>query len=325
MLNKSEDTNIYTNKPDKSVRLGRFIGPIFLYYVLSIFAQLLWGLWALPKILVDFIKENEQVIEMMPEGYESLALWDLLYVFINGVDEDGYFEFFDALIFSALNNVGVITVLSAILAIPCFLFLMKRDRVKNRVYMFHSDLKWKAPRYGWIILGSVVLCIALNSLITLSNLEQLSASYEETAEALYAISLPLQVVGLGIFVPIFEELLYRGIFYNRLKVNLPKYSAIGVSAFIFGTMHGNLVQMLYAFILGVVFAWLYEVYKSIWAPILAHMFMNLTSVALSNTDMFEWVFNEPMRVGIVTVACATASAAVYVTITNIISADKSAE
>lgn len=322
MWNKSEDTNIYINKPEKSVKLGRFIGPIFLYYVVNVLAQILWGLWALPQILVDYISENERVLNLMPEGYESLGSLDMLYEFMNRIDDDGYYDFLYELASTSLENIGLITVLSALLAIPFFLNLMKRDRVKNRVYIFNNELKWKSVRYGWIVMGSIVLCVALNNLITLSNLEELSQSYEETAEALYALSLPLQVIGLGLIVPILEELLYRGVIYNRLKVNLSKYSAIGVSAFVFGTMHGNLVQMLYAFILGIAFAWLYEVYKSIWAPILAHMCMNLTSVALSNSDIFEWVFAEPLRVGIVTVACATASAGVYVIITNIISSDK---
>lgn len=325
MLNKSEDKKIYINEPNKSVRLGRFIGPFLLYYMMTIVAQVLWGVWALPKVLKEFIQVNDGLMMKMPEGYESLEFLDIMYEFMKIVDDEAYLDFLYALTDNAIENIAVITVLSAFIAIPFFISMMNRDRKKNRVYVFDKKIRWKTMRYGWIILGSVVLCVALNNLIALTNLAQMSESYEETSQALYSISLPLQLVGLAVIVPIFEELLYRGVIYNRLKVNLPKYSSIGISAFLFGTMHGNLVQMLYAFILGIVFAWLYEVYKSIWAPIIAHMFMNLTSVIFSESNLFDWIYAEPVRMGVVTVLSATLSATVYVIIANKISADIAVE
>lgn len=325
MWNKSKEESIYINDPDKRVRLGHFIGPFILYYIMALVGQILWGVWNLPKILLQFINGNEAVKSLMSEGYESLDFFDLITEFMLRVGEDEYFDFIYELTLSALDNIAIITVISALISIPFFLLIMGNDRRKNRVYIFKKELKWKGIRYGYILLGSVVMCVALNNMITLSNLAEMSESYEETAEALYSISFPFQLVGLGMIVPIFEELLYRGVIYNRLKVNLSKFGAIGVSAFIFGTMHGNLVQMLYAFILGVVFAWLYDVYKSIWAPILAHMCMNLTSVILSEIEVFEWIFMDPMRVGVVTVLCATSSAAIYVKISNLIAQDSGKE
>lgn len=321
MWNQSKHKNVYINEPEKSVRLGRFIGPIILYYVISLLAQVLWGVWALPKVLLAYIQGNEDVSSLMPDGYESLGFLDQLSEFMFHIDENGYFDFLYELTANALENIALITVLSALLSIPLFLRLMKKDRDKNRVYIFNNELKWKNTRYGLIALGSVVLCIALNSIINLSNLAEFSETYEDTSEALYSISLPLQIIGLGIIVPIFEELLYRGIIYNRMKVSLSKVSAIIVSAAIFGTMHGNLVQMSYALLLGIVFAWLYEVYKSIWAPILGHICMNLMSVILTQMEAFEWMFEQPLRVGVITVFCATASAAIYVMISNLISQD----
>lgn len=321
MWNKTSEKNIYVNEPEKGMRLGRFIGPFVLYYAITLVAQILWGLWVLPKVLLNFIQGSDELTLLMPDGYESLDFLDLMYEFTLLVDEEGYFDFLYELTTKALDNIVLITVLSAFIGIPFFLLLMRRDKLKNRIYVYNNELRWNYIRYGWIILGSIVMCVALNNIITLSNLEELSHSYEETAQALYSISIPLQIIGLGVIVPIFEELLYRGVIYNRLKVNHTKYFAIVISAIIFGTMHGNLVQMIYAFVLGMVFAWLYEVYKSMWAPILAHMCMNLTSVFLSQTNIFDWIFAEPFRVGVVTVVCATATATIYVMINNLISVD----
>ena len=47
------------------------------------------------------------------------------------------------------------------------------------------------------------------------------------------------------------------------------------SAIVFGIYHLNVVQAVYAFFLGLFFAWVYDRYDSLWAPITAHMSANL--------------------------------------------------
>lgn len=317
MWKKDEMAGIYENQPEKDVRLGRYIGPILFYYIVSVVAQIIWGIWAIPRVLLEFIGSREEIMVLMPSGYDTNVGFDLIYEFLAVVDENIYMEFLYSLAYSALENVAEITILSALLSIPFFIQFMGKDKKKNIVYRFKKEERWPVFRYGFILIGGVLLCIALNNMITLSDLAQMSEAYQETSEALYSIDFLWQFIGLGIIVPMFEELLYRGVIYNRMKVNLPPIGAVIVSALIFGTMHGNMVQIIYATVLGVVFAWLYDVYKSIWAPILAHMIMNMSSIILSKANVFDWIFEEPMRMGLITVACATGTAVIYVMITNI--------
>lgn len=84
-----------------------------------------------------------------------------------------------------------------------------------------------------------------------------------------------------ITVPIAEELLFRGAIYGALKKGMAKPIALILQAVIFGVMHGNMIQGIYAFALGVVLALIYERTKSIWAPILMHMLVNGISSILS--------------------------------------------
>lgn len=77
-----------------------------------------------------------------------------------------------------------------------------------------------------------------------------------------------------IVAPISEELLFRQVIYKRLRQISPLWVAVIVSATIFGVYHGNLVQGIYAFIMGCFLALVYEWTGSFVAPVLFHMVAN---------------------------------------------------
>jgi membrane protease YdiL (CAAX protease family) len=81
-------------------------------------------------------------------------------------------------------------------------------------------------------------------------------------------------------IPICEELVYRGLIYMRMRQYLNVNMSILVSALIFGLVHGNPVQGIYGFLVGILFAYVYEQYGSLKAPILAHVSANMLSLLL---------------------------------------------
>ena len=79
-------------------------------------------------------------------------------------------------------------------------------------------------------------------------------------------------------VPAFvEELLFRGVILENL---LPCGKAVAIlgSAVLFGMMHQNAEQLLYATGAGIVFGWIYVRTRSIWPCVLAHFINNFQSV-----------------------------------------------
>ena len=60
----------------------------------------------------------------------------------------------------------------------------------------------------------------------------------------------LLILSTGIIGPIFEEIIFRYIFYNRLKKKYKTKIAILINSIIFSLIHINPINMLYAFILG---------------------------------------------------------------------------
>lgn len=85
----------------------------------------------------------------------------------------------------------------------------------------------------------------------------------------------ISIVCLVILAPILEEIVFRGILFNNLKRNYSIVTSIIVQALIFGVMHGNVVQAIYAFLTGIVFV-LVNIYSgSILGGIILHMTFNL--------------------------------------------------
>jgi membrane protease YdiL (CAAX protease family) len=79
-------------------------------------------------------------------------------------------------------------------------------------------------------------------------------------------------------VPAFvEEFLFRGLVLSNL---LPygRTTAIFASALLFGVMHQNVEQLLYATVAGLVLGYLYVKTRSIWVCVLLHFVNNFTSV-----------------------------------------------
>lgn len=68
----------------------------------------------------------------------------------------------------------------------------------------------------------------------------------------------MEIVSAVIAAPLLEELLFRGMIYKRLRDLCSAKTAILVSAAFFGIFHGNLVQFVYAFIIGIMLAFVYE-------------------------------------------------------------------
>ena len=99
------------------------------------------------------------------------------------------------------------------------------------------------------------------------------------------ISFWIIFISSGIIGPIYEEILFRYIFYDRLKNRFSIRKSIFVSSLIFGIMHLQPIKSMYAFILGIFLSFIYERKKNIIAPILIHISANSIVLFLSGFDI----------------------------------------
>ena len=90
-----------------------------------------------------------------------------------------------------------------------------------------------------------------------------------------------------------------------------------LAALLFSISHGNMVQFIYTFVLGVFLGYTYEKFGSFKAPVVLHIVVNMISLILTDTGALTWLSDEPLRMGIVTVICAFAGSAMFVLIQKI--------
>jgi uncharacterized protein len=115
------------------------------------------------------------------------------------------------------------------------------------------------------------LTIALNSLIGLIIGEPVK---NPLADVISSSNLFYTFIFACIFAPIFEEITFRGILLNKLKIFGDK-TAIWLTALAFGLFHLNLSQFFYATALGIIFAYVAIKTNQIKYAIILHICVNI--------------------------------------------------
>lgn len=144
--------------------------------------------------------------------------------------------------------------------------------------------------------------VGLNILFSLSGAAQQSESYQSVAKDQYAVPLLVGILLYGIVSPFAEEVVFRGILFNRMRKDFPKGMAILLSGVLFGLYHGNMVQGIYGTLMGVLMAYLYERMGRFEIPCLFHMAANLTVYLTAQASGFhERLFTAPVAAGLLLV------------------------
>lgn len=78
---------------------------------------------------------------------------------------------------------------------------------------------------------------------------------------------------VGVFIPVLEEVAFRGVFYDWLARRLPWSVAVAMVSITFGLIHGFELALPIMFV-GVVLSWLRRRYQSLWPCILLHSLNN---------------------------------------------------
>ena len=274
-----------------------------------------WYLWGpiMIKWVIGFIV-TFSAISLVGFGYASAHYDEVMNAMQN---QDKMMELYAKITEICMKKTTLIEGVAALITIPILLFWFHKDRMKEKLKGVIPNNKAPLWKYGMQILMSLALSLGLNNLIVIGNLSAVSEEYSETMEAFYSASIPMQVAVLGIMVPICEELVFRGLMFKRMRESSGFMPAALYSSVVFGLMHVNFVQMLYGFFLGMMLAYIYEKYGSVKAPVLSHIAMNLLSVFVTEFKIYDWMTEDIMRMGIITVICGTVASTMYVLIQQI--------
>lgn len=99
----------------------------------------------------------------------------------------------------------------------------------------------------------------------------------------------LNIIRTGILGPIIEELIFRGIIYNKLKLKHDNKKSILITTIVFTLSHFNIIQMIYAFIIGILLIYVYNKYNNLKAPIILHITSNITTTLITILIIKEYI------------------------------------
>ena len=207
------------------------------------------------------------------------------------------------------KQVVLLTGLTGILSIiPC-LWFYSRDRIARK----HGGLV--LPQKPWKLdLPEIILFLGMgaafsqyaNMLVGMLQSVLNYKEYQETMDQMTAgKSMWFLIICMGVIAPLAEEIVFRWLIYLRLR----DYMRIGLinensqanknkiileeltkaanyyhhEVINFGIYHGNLVQAVYAGLLGMFFAYFLEISGCLWSSVLLHMGANIWS--LVSTDL----------------------------------------
>lgn len=172
----------------------------------------------------------------------------------------------------------IIASVGSALAAALFYKLISRQRLSDNLSKSHVPMSTLIPM---VLLGMGVAMLATQMAALFDSnisLFQLKNQAEMTDNSSSVPEIILFVVSTAIVPALAEELTFRGIFMGVMR----KYGdavAIITSAALFGAMHGNTTQIIFAFVLGLIFAYVDCKANSIVPSIIIHFVNNFYAVA----------------------------------------------
>ena len=175
-------------------------------------------------------------------------------------------------------------------SIPILLWFARRDDLLRSRSRTPSSGKLLTAEGILLFLFGAALAQYLN--ILLSYLDLFFRAMPQYTESMEQVTgnhgLFWILLWSAVAAPISEELAFRWLVFRRLKDYLPVWPAVIFSSLLFGLYHGNLLQFLYAFFMGIFMAWSMEWTGSLWSCIIFHMGANAWSI-LMGSEFALWL------------------------------------
>lgn len=182
--------------------------------------------------------------------------------------------------------------ISSLSTIPFLIFIWKQDGYVEKVV--YGEQKVQIGKYiGQAVLAGVsvgAVGVALNNFIAMTPFVQVSAGFQSANENFFAGEVVMQILASCVVVPIAEELLFRGIILKRVSLLTGERIGILFSAILFGVIHMNLVQFLYAFVVGILLAMIVAKTRWISLAMIGHSIANLIAILRASSGVLDFSY-----------------------------------
>ncbi len=190
--------------------------------------------------------------------------------------------------FNLLNIVHIDSSWIYIFVIIYFIF-----KLRNEFFTIKSDI---IKIFSNDMLKSILAIVVLNIFFSYGML-YLSNSILDVSQSINLTNSFLTggLLATIIISPISEELIFRGVFLNRLRLIVPTLFAVLISSLLFAALH-SFGSIFSAFIFAICISILYLKTDNIFVPILAHFLNNLLAELIVLIDVNKIIFNDSIVV-----------------------------
>ena len=218
----------------------------------------------------------------------------LIFIFVQSVlqerMEESYGQWMTA---HAATVTGMVSGICMILGILPLMSMLRRELAERNALAGRRQLadRQKLTKQVKNIFITILLAfsasLGLNILLTLTGFADSSQTYQEVADRQYGVAFGIGIVLYGLVSPLAEEVVFRGVIYNRLRRFYGPVIGVVVSAIFFGAFHGNLVQGVYGACMGMLIAYVYERQGSFFFPVLFHAVANLAVYSIAHEQAVQ--------------------------------------
>ena len=178
-----------------------------------------------------------------------------------------------------------------VMFIPPMLYARSKSKSAS---VFNNGLAVDSNNFGHLGIAKMSLIVSGMTIATAIAAEPISSLLPETPEWFEQImqgmtggNFILSFITVSLFAPLFEEWLCRGIVLRGLLTKMRPAGAIAISAAFFAILHMNPWQALPAFLLGVVFGYVYYRTGSLKMTMLMHFVNNTMALILSRIPSLQ--------------------------------------
>lgn len=184
--------------------------------------------------------------------------------------------------------------------VPFLVSLYKQDMYTEKVV--YGKQKLNPGEYllqmALVAASAGAFGVVLNNFIAMTPLVEVSAGFQTANENFFAGGILLEILASCVVVPVAEELLFRGIVQKRASMMAGEKMGILCSALLFGVIHMNLVQFIYATLLGGLLAVVVAKTRRVSLAVVGHAAANLIAILRAETGVLDFAY-QPDAAGIV--------------------------
>lgn len=181
---------------------------------------------------------------------------------------------------------GICLLISAILTLIIYFII---EKVKKSSLAKETDMKKVSGKQLVLsVIGGLGAMFFMNFILSFLPIpEELLGSLSSGMSNLTSYPFWQAILANALFVPIIEEVIFRGYIFSRLEKAMPAIVAALISSAAFGIVHGGLVWAVWAFVVGMFICVVRIKSGSIIPGIIIHVILNTFAMIVSYFPVLE--------------------------------------